>query len=104
MKDGVFLTRNLVSEPPNILNPITLSKEVLKLRNEGIEVQVLNLTQIKKLKMGALIGVAQGSNNEPRLVTMRWRANQNPIYALLERVLRLIQEGFLLNSLMEWRI
>ena len=76
LKDGVFLTRNLVSEPPNILNPITLSKEVLKLRNEGIEVQVLNLTQIKKLKMGALIGVAQGSNNEPRLVTMRWRANK----------------------------
>ena len=76
LKDGVFLTRNLVSEPPNILNPITLSKEVLKLRNEGIEVKVLNLTQIKKLKMGALIGVAQGSNNEPRLVTMRWRANK----------------------------
>ena len=36
LKEGVFLTRDLVSEPPNVLNPITLSKEIVKLEKEGI--------------------------------------------------------------------
>ena len=76
LKEGVFLTRDLVSEPPNVLNPITLSKEIVKLEKEGIEVQVLSVPQMKKFQMGALLGVAQGSANEPRLVTMRWRNNK----------------------------
>ena len=76
LKEGVFLTRDLVSEPPNVLNPIALSKEIVKLEKEGVEVQVLGVAQMKKFKMGALLGVAQGSANEPRLVTMRWRNNK----------------------------
>ena len=59
-----------------MLNPITLSKEIVKLEKEGVEVQVLSVPQMKKFKMGALLGVAQGSANEPRLVTMRWRTNK----------------------------
>ena len=76
LKEGVFLSRNLISEPPNVLNPIALSKEAKKLESFGIEVEVLGVSQMKKLKMGALLGVAQGSDNEPRLVSMRWRLNK----------------------------
>jgi len=76
LKEGVYLSRNLISEPPNVLNPISLSKEVKKLQNFGIDVEVLSVPHMKKLKMGALIGVGQGSVNEPRLVSMRWKIDK----------------------------
>ncbi len=70
--DGVFLTRDLVSEPANILYPETLAKEAEKLAKLGIKVEVLHKAQMRKLGMGALLGVAQGSARDPRLVVMQW--------------------------------
>ena len=77
LMEGVYLTRNLVSEPANILTPIVLAKEASKLKDLGVKVEILDLKQIKKLKMGALLGVAQGSSNEPRVVSMSWNGNSN---------------------------
>lgn len=76
--DGVFLTRDLVSEPANILYPETLAKEAEKLAKLGIKVEVLGPAQMKKLGMGALLGVAQGSARDPRLVVMQWNGNPGP--------------------------
>jgi leucyl aminopeptidase len=70
--DGVFLTRDLVSEPPNVIYPETLAAACLELKKLGVKVEVLDEKQIKKLGMGALYGVAQGSVRPPRLVTMSW--------------------------------
>ena len=70
--DGVLFTRDLVSEPANILYPDTLAKESRKLSKLGVKVEVLNGAQLKKLGMGALLGVAQGSVREPRVVVMQW--------------------------------
>lgn len=70
--DGVFFTRDLVSEPANILYPETLAKEAEKLEKLGVEVEVLKEKDLKKLGMGALLGVAQASVNEARLVVMKW--------------------------------
>ena len=67
----------MVSEPANVLTPIALSEEALKLKSLGIKVEVLNLSQIKRLKMGALLGVAMGSSNEPRVVSMTWNGTKN---------------------------
>nr|WP_314076027.1 leucyl aminopeptidase [uncultured Roseococcus sp.] len=69
---GVFLTRDLVSEPPNVLNPVEFADRCKELTKLGLEVDVLGPKEMKKLGFGALLGVAQGSANEPRLVTMRW--------------------------------
>ncbi len=80
--DGVFLTRDLVSEPANVLTPVQLAKEAQKLAALGLEVEVLTPAQLKRLKMGALLGVAQGSANEPRVVTLRWRGTQSARPAL----------------------
>ena len=41
LEDGVFLTRNLVSEPANILTPKTLAQEAQKLNTLGVKVEVL---------------------------------------------------------------
>jgi len=70
--DGVFLTRDLVSEPANILYPETLAKRAKELTALGVKVEILTETQMKKLGMGALLGVGQGSARESRMVVMQW--------------------------------
>ena len=77
VKEGVFLTRDLVSEPSNNLTPLLLSKEALKLRKTGLKVEQLDEKKLKQLKMGALLGVAQGSANKPYVVTLEWRGNKS---------------------------
>jgi len=69
---GVFLTRDLVSEPANVLFPKSLAAEARKLASLGVKLQVLGQREMKRLGMGALLGVAQGSANEPQLLVMRW--------------------------------
>ncbi len=75
--DGVFLTRDLVSEPANVLYPETLAEQAKQLTDLGVDVEVLGKAQIEKLGMGALLGVAQGSVREPRVVVMRWQGLPN---------------------------
>jgi len=73
--DGVFMTRDLVSEPPNIIYPASLAEAARALTKLGVEVEVLGLKELRKLGMGALIGVAQGSAREPQVVVMRWNGD-----------------------------
>lgn len=71
--EGVSLTRELVTEPANIIYPESFVERVRKsLEGSGIEVEVLNRAQMEKLGMGALLGVAQGSIREARLLILRW--------------------------------
>ncbi len=70
--DGVFFTRDLVSEPPNILYPESLANEAKKLEKLGVKVEILTAARMKRLGMGALLGVAQGSVREARMVVMQW--------------------------------
>lgn len=69
---GVFMTRNLVSEPANILHPESFAEEIRGLSSMGIDVEVLGEQEMTKLGMGALLGVGQGSAFESQLVIMRW--------------------------------
>jgi leucyl aminopeptidase len=69
---GVFLARDLVSEPANVIYPETLAQQARTLAKHGVKVEVLDKRQMKTLGMGALLGVAQGSVQDPRLVVMRW--------------------------------
>ncbi|MGC8477848.1 MAG: leucyl aminopeptidase, partial [Acetobacteraceae bacterium] len=70
--EGVFLTRDLVSEPPNVLNPASFAERCQALTALGLAVEVMGPAQLAALGFGALLGVAQGSANEPRMVVMRW--------------------------------
>ncbi len=71
--EGVFLTRNLVSEPANIIHPESFAKECEALAEVGIKVTVLGEKEMKKLGMGALLGVGQGSARESQMVVMEWQ-------------------------------
>ena len=70
--DGVFFTRDLVSEPANIIYPISFTARARSLAKLGVKLQILDQKQMEKLGMGALLGVAQGSAHAPRMVAMRW--------------------------------
>ena len=71
--DGVFMTRDLVSEPANVLYPDSMAQQCKTLSKLGVKVEVLNEAQMAKLGMGALLGVGQGSPRESRMVVMRWQ-------------------------------
>ncbi len=82
LADGVFLTRDLVSEPPNIMYPETLAAQGEALRELGVEVEVLGEKEMRDLGMGSLLGVGQGSARESKLLVMQWKgggAKEQPV-------------------------
>jgi leucyl aminopeptidase len=70
--EGVFLTRDLVSEPPNVLTPHEFAKRIEGLEKLGLKIEVFGPKELTKLGFGALLGVSQGSAQEPRMVVMEW--------------------------------
>jgi leucyl aminopeptidase len=71
--EGVSLTRELVTEPANIIYPETFVERVkAAVKGSGLEVEVLDRAAMTKLGMGALLGVAQGSVREARLMILKW--------------------------------
>ncbi|HWJ38347.1 MAG TPA: leucyl aminopeptidase [Sphingomicrobium sp.] len=71
--EGVSLTRELVTEPANIIYPETFVERVrASVKESGLEVEVLDPGAMEKLGMGALLGVAQGSAREARLLVLTW--------------------------------
>jgi len=70
--EGTFFTRDLVSEPANILYPVSFTERLEGLRDLGVEVSVLNEDDMTKLGMNALLAVGLGSRRESRVVIMKW--------------------------------
>jgi len=73
---GVLMARDLVNEPANILYPEEFARRTLALKKSGVAVEVLDLKDMKKLGMNALLGVGQGSTRESRVVVMRWNGGK----------------------------
>jgi leucyl aminopeptidase len=71
--DAVVFTRDLVSEPANVLYPVEFARRVKALEGLGLEVEVLGEEEMAKLGMGALLGVGQGSRRESQLVVIQWK-------------------------------
>ena len=82
LEEGVFLTRDLVSEPGNILHPDEYASRLTKLRKFGLKVTIYDEKKLKKLGCRALLGVGQGSIRGSYLVTIEWngsKKNQRPL-------------------------
>ncbi len=70
---GVCLARDLVSEPPNVLNAVELASRAQAMSKEnGLKIQVFDKAEIRRRKMHLLLAVNQGSTNEPRFVHMTY--------------------------------
>ena len=72
MLSGVFMARDLITEPANVLYPAEFAARCEALRALGLEVDVLDEAAMTKLGMGALLGVGQGSRRESKMVVMKW--------------------------------
>ena len=84
LADGVFLARDMVSEPSNVKYPKTLAEDIEALAGDGIDVELLDRAKMTSLGMGSLLGVAQGSEREPYIAIMQWNgapdgADQTPV-------------------------
>ncbi|MFZ0211535.1 MAG: leucyl aminopeptidase [Candidatus Acidiferrales bacterium] len=80
--------RDLINEPSNRLTPRMLASRAEAMAKEaGLDVDILDEKRIAELKMGALLGVAQGSEEPPRMIVVRYRPAQKksgaPVLALV---------------------
>jgi leucyl aminopeptidase len=74
--DAVVLARDLINEPANVLYPGELARRASGLAKLGVGIDVLDVAAMRKLGMGALLGVGQGSVHESKLVIMRWNGGK----------------------------
>jgi leucyl aminopeptidase len=72
LADAVSFTRDLVSEPPNVLYPAEFARRVKALESLGLEVEILGEAEMTELGMGSLLGVGQGSIRESQLAVIKW--------------------------------
>ncbi|HXJ00114.1 MAG TPA: leucyl aminopeptidase [Micropepsaceae bacterium] len=70
--EGIFLARDLVNEPANILYPDEFASRTRALKKLGVKIDVFDVPAMKKLGMNALLGVGQGSAFDSRMVVMQW--------------------------------
>jgi leucyl aminopeptidase len=83
LAEGVFFTRDLVNEPANVLTTTDFANRLEGLRDLGVEVEVLEEAALKKLGMGALLGVGQGSDSPSKIVVMQWKGAEGAPLALI---------------------
>jgi leucyl aminopeptidase len=76
---GVLIARDLVNEPANVLYPAELARRAAHLKRLGVNAEILDPAQMKKLGMNALLGVGQGSQHESRTVIMRWNGGKRGV-------------------------
>jgi len=79
---GINLTKDLVSEPGNILHPDEYAKRLMSLKKIGLKIDILDEKRLKKLGMNSLLGVGQGSVRGSYLVSLEWNGlkdNSKPL-------------------------
>src|ERR1700733_9922653 len=96
--NGVYLSRDLVSEPPNVLNPVEMADRCKKLSELGVRVEVLGPRDMGRLGFGALLAVAQGSANEPRMVVMQWHGASGNGRKIKNKPVAFIGKGVTLDT------
>ncbi len=90
---GIELARNLVNEPANVLGPIEFAERLTALTSLGLEVKVYDEKALARQKMGALLGVAQGSRRPARVVVMTWNGGKAK-----DRPLALVGKGVVFDT------
>ncbi|WP_417483638.1 leucyl aminopeptidase [Maricaulis salignorans] len=74
--DGVDTARELLNQPPNILNPETYAKQIQGMAKLGLEIEILDEAQMLELGMHSLLGVGQASEFESHIAIMRWNGGK----------------------------
>jgi leucyl aminopeptidase len=73
LAEGIEFARQLVTEPANIIYPESFVARCHdRMGGTGLTLRVLDDVQMRELGMGALLGVAQGSERPARLLALEW--------------------------------
>lgn len=78
----MFFARDLINEPANILTTLDFAARLAAMQELGLEVEILEVEDLRRLGMGALLGVAQGSGTPARVVVMQWRGGAEGVAPL----------------------
>jgi len=74
LAEATRLARDMVNEPANYMTPSSMAKVAADLaKTYGLELEVMEREQMRKLGMGALLGVTQGSRQPPKFIALRYR-------------------------------
>ena len=82
IRDGVFLTRNLINEPSNILTTEEFASRLAELSKLGVKIEILEEDALRDLGMNAFLGVGQGSSSPCKLVIMNWQGADDDVAPL----------------------
>jgi len=77
--DGVEFTRDLVTEPANVLYPAEFAERTEGLKKLGLKVEIFDKKDLEKLGFGSLLSVSWGSAREPRMVVLQWAGASGPL-------------------------
>lgn len=90
--EGVFFTRDLISEPSNVLTTTNFAERLKDMEKIGLKVEVLEQEQLEKLGMRALLAVGQGSESPSKVVVMHWNGGGD------EEPVALVGKGVVFDS------
>lgn len=92
--EGTCLARDLVNTPGNLLTPTHLAKKAIEIAEKhGMEYSILERAEMEKLGMGALLAVAQGSDQPPKMIVMKYKGEPN-----WENVLAFVGKGLTFDT------
>ena len=88
LADAQNAARNLINEPANVLTPEKLHKRIVTLINQWdlkdrIKCRCLDKSTMRKMGMGALLAVAQGSSQEARFIVLSLKTARKPLVGLI---------------------
>ena len=75
--EGVYLTRDLISEPANVIHPESYVEVIKQLAGDGLEIEIMGEKKLAELGMGSLLGVGQGSEKESHVAIMKWHGAED---------------------------
>ncbi|RYH03210.1 leucyl aminopeptidase [Salipiger sp. IMCC34102] len=70
--EGIYFTRDLINAPGNVLTTDDFAARLAAMQDLGLEVEILEEDELKRLGMGALLAVGQGSEAPSKVVVMQW--------------------------------
>ncbi len=94
LADGTIIARDLINEPSNIVTPEAMADKAMEIANKhGLEIKISEREDMQKLGMDCFLGVAQGSDKPPKLITIKYFGGDKD-----DGVLGLVGKGLTFDS------
>ncbi|MFL6212661.1 MAG: leucyl aminopeptidase [Blastocatellia bacterium] len=97
--EAVNMARELSNEPSSVLTPTELAERAREVATRfGLDIDVLDESRMKELGMGALLGVARGSDEPAKLIVLRYTPNESEPMGNDADVIAVVGKGITFDS------